>query len=125
MQITFRKYPLGILFFTIHSDKIYSIAVGAAFICCLISLFAMNNIQNPILQRTFEKTYHIICMYVLMSMDIMFAVAVITATIVYSVCFHYGHLNKSQLDLPPRFYATVPSADVVVETVIETTDMRM
>lgn len=124
MQITFRKYPLGILFFTIHSDEIYSIAVGAAFICCLLSLFAMNNIKNPILQRSFEKTYHIICMYVLMSMDIMFAVAVITATIVYSVCFHYGHLEMSQLDIQPRFYATVPSTDVT-EVVVETTDMRM
>jgi len=127
MQITFRQYPLGILFFTIRSDEIYAISVGISFILCLLSLFAMNNIKNPIVQRSFEKMYHIVCMYVFMSMDIMFAVAVILATVIYSVCFHYRHLNKSQLEIPPRFYATVSSVDVVdvAEVIVETTDMRI
>lgn len=124
MLITFRNYPIKLLFFTIYSDNFYAISVGASFICCLLGLFAINNLKNPIIQRSVEKFYHIVCMYVLMTMDIMFAVAILLATVVYSVCFHYNNKEIKVVNTTPRFYAEVPHDDDQ-DVIVEYADMRM
>jgi len=124
MLITFRKYPIGILFFNVDTDNLYVVAVGASFIGCLLGLSIINNIKNHFIQRSVKKFYHIVCMYILMTMDIMFAVAILLATVVYSVCFHYNNKEIKIIDTTPRFYAEVPGDDNQ-DVIIESTDMRM
>ena len=59
-----------------------------------------------------------------MTMDIMFAVAILSATFIYSVCFHCKYKeNKPEYDVP-RFYATVPPEDTQ-DVIIEPVDMRI
>jgi hypothetical protein len=124
MLITFRNYPIKLLLFTIDSDEFYAISVGTSFICCLLGLFAINNLKNPIIQRTVEKFYHILCMYILMTMDIMFAVAILCATVVYSICFHYNYQEIKVVNTTPRFYAEVPHDDSH-DVIVESAEMRM
>ena len=59
-----------------------------------------------------------------MTMDIMFAVAILFATVVYSVCFHYNNKEIKIIDTTPRFYEEVPCDDNQ-DVIIESTDMRM